>query len=99
MKKITMIYYFIAFLVSMAFSFLMNVNNWVELLKNTICSLLAASIVLLVGQEMGWSPYKVMIGIIVACGYARPIIYGVNAQIKEFFKDPQAYIDKYKGKK
>lgn len=99
MKKIMLTYYFTAVLVSVAFSFLMNVNNWVEFLKNIICSSLAASLVILAGQELQWSPHKILIGIIIACGYARPIVYGVNGQIKEFFKDPQAYIEKYKGKK
>lgn len=99
MKKIMLTYYFAAFLVSVAFSFLMNVKNWVEFMKNIICSSLATSLVILAGQEFQWSPHKILIGIIIACGYARPIVYGINGQIKEFFKDPQAYIEKYKGKK
>lgn len=99
MKKIMFTFYALSILVSVAFSFLMNVRNWVEFLKNVICSMLASSLVILVGQEQGWSVEKIMIGIVISSGYARPVVYGVNNQIKEFFKDPKAYIDKYKDRK
>lgn len=99
MKKVMFTYYLIAFLVSIAFDCLMDVKNWVDFIKNLICSCLAASIIILVGSELNWSVEKICIGIIIASSYARPIVYGVNKQIKEFFKDPKAFIDKYKDMK
>lgn len=97
MKKLMFLFYVISAVVCLAFSALFDVKTWKDLLKNLICSFLGASLIILIGAEFKWSPTKVLFGIIVASGYARPIVYGVNRQLKEFFKDPKAYIDKYKG--
>lgn len=99
MKKLMLTYYLIAILVSLAFDCLMDVKHWVDFIKNLICACLAASIVILIGSELHWSVEKICVGIIIASAYARPVVYGINRQIKEFFKDPKAFIDKYKDKK
>lgn len=98
MKNIILMYYIICAIVCFAFSTLMDVKSWKDIFKNLICSLLAATVVILVGKEYAWSETKVLLGVIIASGYARPVVYGVNRQIKEFFKDPKSYMDRYKGR-
>lgn len=99
MKRIMFIYYTIAIVVGIAVSVLMDVKNWKDYLKSLICAVMAASIVILAGQELLWSKEKIMLGIILLCCYARPIVYGINKLIKEFFKDPKTFIEKYRGLK
>ena len=92
------VYYAIACVIGIAVSVLMDINTWRELLKNLICVTLSTSLIVLIGQEYHWSQERTMLAIIVSSCYARPVVYGVNALVKEFFRDPKAFIDKYKGK-
>jgi len=97
MKKIMALYYLIGTIIGIAASTLMDVKTWKDYLKSLICTSIATSIIILVGRELNWSQEKIMLGIIVSGCYARPIVYGINKLIKEFFKDPKAFIEKYKG--
>lgn len=93
-----LIYYTIAIVIGIAVSVLMDAKTWKDYVKSLICASIAASIVVLAGIELNWSQEKIMLGILVLSCYARPIVYGINKLIKEFFKDPKVFIEKYKGK-
>lgn len=98
MKKIMFTYYVIACVIGIAVSVLMDIRTWKELLKNLICVSISTSLIILIGREYNWTIERTMLAIIISSCYARPVVYGVNRLIKEFFKDPKAFIDKYKGK-
>lgn len=97
MKRIMFIYYTVATLVAIAVAVLFDVKTWAGLIKGLICAYMAASIIILVGEEFKWSFVKTVALIIPVAAYARPCIYGFNKLIKEFFADPKAFIEKYKG--
>lgn len=98
MKKIMWVYYLVSALVAGLACFLMDVKNIKDLLKGIVCAGIGASLVIILGRELAWSENKILAGVMVISCYARPIVYGINTQIKEFFKDPKAFLDKYKGK-
>lgn len=98
MRKIMFIYYVIACVIGIAVSVLMDIKTWKELLKNLICVSISTSLIILIGREYHWTAERTMLAIIISSCYARPVVYGINSLIKEFFKDPKAFIDKYKGK-
>lgn len=98
MKKIVLLYYLISILVGIAVCVLTDITRWKDALKTLITGVLAASIVFLVGRELAWSVEKTMAGIIIASCYSRPVVYGLFDLLKEFFTDPQKFIEKYKGK-
>lgn len=96
MKKLMIIITILITIISIAFSWIMSAKTWKDFLIGVICSYFIAGVVILIGISYSWSPGKILLAIIMAAGYARPIVFGINRQIKEFFKDPKAFIDKYK---
>ena len=98
MKKIMLFYYCVCFIVGAMAAFLKDTKNLKDLLKTLICAALAGSIVILIGWEYQWSVVKLFAAGIIVSAYARPVIYGINKQIKEFFADPQSYINKFEKK-
>lgn len=99
MRKIMYTWYAICFVVASAAAFLMDTNNIKDLVKTLVCAAIGASTIILLGDELQWTDQRITLGVILASCYARPIVYGVNKQIKEFFLDPKKYIEKYKGMK
>lgn len=97
MKKMLTLLSIISIIVCVAFSWLMDVKTWKDLIKNLICSYTAAVVVFLIGIENHWSEIKILAAIILASAYARPVVFGINRQIKEFFKDPKTYFDKFRS--
>lgn len=98
MKKIFYICTIACLLVSLAFSFIMDFKNLKDLTKTLLCSLFAGGVAFLFCMEKGFSVYMTILFVCVASGYARPVVFGVNKVIKEFFKDPKGFIDKFKDK-
>lgn len=90
------IYYTLATFVAIAVAVLFDVKTWSGLIKGLICAYMAATIVILFGQEFHWGELKTAALIIPVAAYARPCIYGINKILKEFFADPKAFIEKYK---
>lgn len=98
MKKFFYICCVICLIVSLAFSFIMDFKNLKDLAKTLLCSLFAGALAFLWCLEKGWSAYITVLSVCIASGYARPVVFGVNKIIKEFFKDPKGFIDKFKGR-
>lgn len=98
MKKIFYICTIACLLVSLAFSFIMDFKNLKDLIKTLLCSLFAGGVAFLFCLEKGFSGYMTVLLVCVASGYARPVVFGINKIIKEFFRDPKSFIDKFKDR-
>ena len=98
MKKIFYVCTVICLLVSLAFSFIMDFKNLKDLIKTLLCSLFAGGLAFLFCMDKGLSAYMTILLVCVASGYARPVVFGVNKVLKEFFKDPKGFIDRFKDK-
>lgn len=98
-KKIMIVTMILIAVISIAFSWIMSAKLWKDFLIGLICSFFAAGVVCLIGATYHWSNEKVLLGMIIVSGYARPIVFGINRQIKEFFKDPKSFIEKYRSLK
>ncbi len=97
MKKIMRLYYIVSAIVALTVCFIMDVKKIKDFLKGIACAAIATSLVIILGKEFGWSDNKILAGVVIVSCYARPVLYGINTQIKEFFRDPKAFLDKYKG--